>query len=130
LVRLLTEITDGRGTPEHLTALEELCLVTRDMSLCGLGKTAPNPVLSTLRYFREEYEAHIYQKTCPAGVCKPLITFTIDPEACTGCTVCARQCPQKAIGGEKKQPHSIQQEACIKCGICFDTCKFGAVTKA
>jgi len=130
LVRLLTEITEGRGTPEHLTALEELCLVTRDMSLCGLGKTSPNPVLSTLRYFREEYEAHIYQKTCPAGVCKPLITFTIDPEACTGCTVCARQCPQKAIGGEKKQPHSVQQEACIKCGICFDTCKFGAVTKA
>ncbi len=130
LSRLLNEITAGKGTPEHLTALDELSAVMRDMSLCALGKTAPNPVMSTLRYFRDEYEAHIFQKKCPAGVCKSLIEFTIDPEACTGCTACARQCPQKAIHGEKKKPHSIDQAACVKCGICFDTCKFGGVKKA
>jgi len=130
MVRLLTEITDGVGTPEHITALEELCLVIRDMSLCGLGKTAPNPVLSTLRYFRDEYEAHIHQKKCPAGVCKSLITFTIDPEACTGCSLCALQCPQKAIRGERKKAYAVDQAACIKCGICRDTCNFGAVVRA
>jgi NADH:ubiquinone oxidoreductase subunit F (NADH-binding) len=130
LSRLLNEITAGKGTPEHLTALDELSAVMRDMSLCALGKTAPNPVMSTLRYFRDEYEAHIYLKKCPAGVCKSLIEFTIDPEICTGCTACARQCPQKAIHGEKKKAHNIDQAACIKCGICFDTCKFGGVKKA
>jgi NADH:ubiquinone oxidoreductase subunit F (NADH-binding)/Pyruvate/2-oxoacid:ferredoxin oxidoreductase delta subunit len=129
LFRLLSEITSGEGTPEHLTALEELSAVMRDMSLCALGKTAPNPVQSTLRYFRDEYEAHIYQKKCPAGACKSLIQFSIDPAACTGCTLCARQCPQKAIHGEKKKAHSVDQPACIKCGICFDSCNFGAVTK-
>ena len=87
-------------------------------------------MLSTLRYFRDEYEAHIHQKKCPAGVCKSLIEFTIDLEICTGCTLCARQCPQKAIHGEKKKAHSIDQAACIKCGICFENCKFNAVTKA
>jgi NADH:ubiquinone oxidoreductase subunit F (NADH-binding)/NADH:ubiquinone oxidoreductase subunit E len=130
LSRLLNDITTGNGTPEHLTALDELSAVMRDMSLCALGKTAPNPVLSTLRYFRDEYEAHIHQKKCPAGVCKSLIEFTIDLETCTGCTLCARQCPQKAIHGEKKKAHSIDQAACIKCGICFENCKFNAVTKA
>jgi len=130
LSRLLNEITAGKGTPEHLAALDELSAVMRDMSLCALGKTAPNPVMSTLRYFRDEYEAHIYLKKCPAGVCKSLIEFTIDPETCTGCTACARQCPQKAIHGEKKKPHSIDQAACVKCGICFDICKFGGVKKA
>jgi NADH:ubiquinone oxidoreductase subunit F (NADH-binding)/NADH:ubiquinone oxidoreductase subunit E/Pyruvate/2-oxoacid:ferredoxin oxidoreductase delta subunit len=130
LYRLLNEITAGKGTLEHLTALEELSVVMRDMSLCALGKTAPNPVLSTLRYFRDEYEAHIHRQKCPAGVCKSLIEFTIDPETCTGCTLCARQCPQKAIHGEKKKPHNVDQKACIKCGICFDSCNFGAVTKA
>ena len=130
MVRLLDEITRGQGTPEHIKTLEELCAVTRDLSLCGLGKTAPNPVLSTLRYFRDEYEAHIHEKRCPAGVCKELIQFTIDEAACNGCTLCARQCPQQSIKGEKNKPHVIEQATCVKCGICFDNCKFGAVRKA
>jgi NADH:ubiquinone oxidoreductase subunit F (NADH-binding)/Pyruvate/2-oxoacid:ferredoxin oxidoreductase delta subunit/(2Fe-2S) ferredoxin len=130
MVRLLDEITAGRGTEEHLATLNELCLVVRDLSLCGLGKTVPNPVLSTLRYFRDEYDAHIHEKRCPAGVCKALITYLIDPDRCNGCTLCARNCPQKSISGEKKKAHSIEQAACIKCGICFDNCKFGAVRKA
>ncbi len=130
LVRLLDEITAGKGTPEHVAALDELCLVLRDVSLCGLGKTVPNPVLSTLRYFRDEYDAHIHDKRCPAGVCKALITFSIDPTACTGCMVCARNCPQKSITGEKKKVHAIDRATCSKCGICFDQCKFGAVKKA
>ncbi len=130
MVRLLNDITTGKGTPEHITALEELGTVVRDMSLCGLGKTSPNPVLSTIRYFRDEYEAHIHEKRCPAGVCKELIEFTIDQGICNGCTVCARQCPQRSITGDKKQPHVIDQGSCIKCGICFDNCKFGAVKKA
>jgi len=130
MVRLLDEITTGRGTPEHLSALQELSAVTRDLSLCGLGKTSPNPVMSTLRYFRDEYEAHIYEKRCPAGVCKELIEFTINEAACNGCSMCARQCPQKSITGDKRKPHVIDQKSCIKCGICFDSCKFGAVRKA
>ena len=130
MVRLLNDIPTGKGTPGHIAALEELGAVTRDMSLCGLGKTSPNPVLSTLRYFRDEYEAHIHEKRCPAGVCKELIEFTIDPALCNGCTLCARQCPQKCIAGDKKQPHVIDQQACIKCGVCFDNCNFGAVKKA
>lgn len=129
LSSLLNDITTGKGTPEHLTALEELSAVMRDMSLCALGKTAPNPVLSTLRYFRDEYEAHIYQKKCPAGVCKSLIEFTIS-EVCRGCGLCARLCPQKAIKGEKGKSYSIDQAACIKCGVCLESCKFDAVTKA
>jgi NADP-reducing hydrogenase subunit HndC len=130
LVRLLDEITAGKGTAEHIPLLEELCQVVQGASLCGLGKTVPNPVLSTLRYFREEYDAHINDKKCPAGVCKTLIMFSIDPGKCTGCTACALNCPQKAIAGEKKKPHAINQEACIKCGICHDTCKFGSIRKA
>ena len=130
MVRLLDDITAGKGTPEHLATLDDLCFVLRDVSLCGLGKTVPNPVLSTLRYFRDEYDAHVHEKRCPAGVCKPLITFTVDPEKCNGCMLCAHNCPQKSIHGEKKKPHVIEQTSCIKCGICFDVCKLGAVKKA
>jgi len=107
--------------------MKELGSVIKEASLCALGGTAPNPVLSTIRYFPEEYEAHIKEKRCPAGVCKALITFTIDEEKCTGCRVCARECPQQAISGRKKEPHIIDQEKCIKCGLCCDSCKFDAV---
>jgi ferredoxin len=129
MVRLLTEITEGNGTLEHITLLEELSHMIQDASLCALGTSAPNPVISTLRYFREEYEAHIIDKHCPAGVCKALTTFTIDETKCTGCTICARNCPVGAITGEKKSPHFIDQEKCITCRVCYEQCKFGAVQK-
>lgn len=129
MVRLLSEITEGNGTEEHIKLLEELCLVLKEASLCGLGKTAPNPVLSTLRYFRDEYEAHIKEKKCPAGICKALISFLIDKKRCIGCGVCAMNCPQKAIIGEKKALHRILKDKCVRCGICLDVCKFGAVKK-
>ena len=99
----------------------------QDASLCGLGATAPNPVLSTLRYFRDEYEAHIVEKRCPAGVCQELITFTIDEEACVGCLMCVKECPQDAIWGEVKVPHRIDQAKCIQCGVCRDVCRVDAV---
>jgi len=124
---ILTDITGGRGNEEDVELLEELGSVIKETSLCALGGTAANPVLSTIRYFRDEYEAHIKEKRCPAGVCKALITFTIDEEKCTGCTVCARECPQGAISGEKKKLHKIDQEKCIKCGLCRDSCKFDAI---
>lgn len=130
MVRLLEDITAGKGTPEHLSALEELSQALQELSLCGLGKTVPNPVVSTLRFFRQEYEAHIHDKKCPAGVCKALITFSIDPEKCTGCRLCASNCPQSVITGEKKKAHVIEPAGCIRCGVCFDLCKFGAVLKA
>ncbi|MCI0469645.1 MAG: 4Fe-4S binding protein, partial [Nitrospirae bacterium] len=129
IVRLLDDITKGKGTETHIKMLEELSLFTKEASLCGLGKTAPNPVLSTLRFFREEYDAHVIDKKCPAKVCRALITFMIDAAKCTGCTVCARNCPQGAITGEKKKPHAIDQDKCIKCGICYDVCKFKSVMK-
>ena len=129
MLEILTRITEGNGTMEDLDKLEELCVFVKENSLCGLGQTAPNPVLSTLRYFRDEYIAHIVDKRCPAGVCKNLLRFVIDPVKCKGCTACARKCPVNAISGAIKQPHEIDQTKCIKCGSCIDTCKFGAISK-
>jgi len=124
---ILERITQGNGKKEDLKTIEWMGKAIIDGSLCGLGGTAPNPVLSTLRYFRDEYEAHIKEKRCPAGVCKALITYTIDPELCTGCMVCAKICPVEAATGEKKEVHTIDQDKCIKCGACFESCKFDAV---
>ncbi len=129
MVRLLVEITEGKGTLDHIDMLEELSRMISATSLCGLGKSAPNPVLSTLKYFRDEYEAHILEKRCPAGACKALTTFTIDAEQCTGCTLCARNCPAGAIFGEKKEVHFIDQDKCVKCRVCYEKCKFKAVLK-
>jgi NADH:ubiquinone oxidoreductase subunit F (NADH-binding) len=126
-LEVLSRICDGHGQPADIGLLQELGDVLEGFSLCALGRTAANPVLSTIRYFRDEYEAHIQEHRCPAGVCKPLITYTIDPELCTGCMVCARQCPQDAISGEKQEVHTIDQGKCIKCGVCLDTCRFDAV---
>jgi NADH:ubiquinone oxidoreductase subunit F (NADH-binding)/(2Fe-2S) ferredoxin/Pyruvate/2-oxoacid:ferredoxin oxidoreductase delta subunit len=124
---LLGDITEGRGTRETIALVEELADTVEGTSLCALGTSAVNPVLSTLRYFREEYLAHVDDGRCPAGVCKALISFSIDAELCNGCTLCAVRCPQDAVVGEKKQPHTITQELCIKCGICKDVCNRDAV---
>ena len=129
LLEILTKITNGQGTLEDIDRLEELCHYIKENSLCGLGQTAPNPVLSTLRYFRDEYVAHVVDKTCPAGVCKKLVSYKIVEDKCKGCTACARQCPVGAIVGSVKNPHSIDQSKCIKCGACMATCKFGAIVK-
>lgn len=129
MLEILERITNGEGVEEDITKLEELAAQIKDSSLCGLGQTAPNPVLATLRYFRHEYEAHIIDKKCPAKVCKPLITYTVDNEKCIGCTACARKCPTDAISGERKGPHFVNQEACIQCGACFTACKFDAVER-
>jgi len=125
---ILTRICAGEGTEADLGLLDALSRTMIDTSLCGLGSTAPNPVLSTLRYFREEYEAHIRQRICPARVCKALIRYAIDSETCTGCGACLRACPSNAITGEKKEPHRLDAKVCIKCGACLQSCKFGAVT--
>ena len=130
MLEIVTDITEGRGRPEQLDLLEDLADTVAQASLCGLGKTAPNPVLSTLRYFPEEYEAHINEKRCPAGVCKALITYEIDPEKCNGCGVCLRACPHQAISGSKKKPHVIDPGVCQKCGICMNECKFEAIIVA
>ena len=127
MLEIITDITEGRGRPEQLDLLEELADTVSQTALCGLGKTAPNPVLSTLRYFRAEYEAHIKEKKCPAGVCKALITYSIDPDKCNGCGVCVRACAYEAISGKKKQVHVIDPQLCQKCGICRSECKFDAI---
>lgn len=129
LLELLEKITDGRGTLEDIDKMEELCYYIKDNALCGLGQTAPNPVLSTLRYFRDEYVEHVVNKRCPAGVCKKLITYKIDPVKCKGCTLCARNCPVNAIEGQVKVAHSIDTSKCVKCGTCIDKCRFGAIYK-
>lgn len=126
LSRTLTKICEGQGTPEDLDFLEELSRTVQAASLCQLGASAPNPVLSALRYFRDEFEAHIQEKRCPAGVCKPLIRYGIT-DNCTGCVICAKRCPTQAIAGEKKAKHIIDQQKCIKCGVCLEVCKFDAV---
>jgi NADH:ubiquinone oxidoreductase subunit F (NADH-binding)/(2Fe-2S) ferredoxin/Pyruvate/2-oxoacid:ferredoxin oxidoreductase delta subunit len=127
---ILDRICSGNGAEGDIEMLGELAEAVKDASLCALGGTAPNPVLSTIRYFRDEYESHIKDKLCPAGVCKQLITFSIDKDKCTGCRLCVKNCPQQAISGQVKQPHTIDQDKCIKCGVCADVCKFEAVLVA
>ena len=129
LLEMLNKITEGNGTLEDLDKMEELCHYIMNNALCGLGQTAPNPVLSTLKYFKDEYMAHVVDKRCPAGVCKKLLQYVIDPAKCTGCTLCARKCPVSCIAGKVKEPHVIDQSKCIKCGACMDNCKFGAISK-
>jgi NADH:ubiquinone oxidoreductase subunit F (NADH-binding)/NAD-dependent dihydropyrimidine dehydrogenase PreA subunit len=127
LHEILEKITSGNGKPEDLDRLRMLSNVIKDTSLCGLGQTSPNPVLSTLDNFYDEYLAHVNSSKCPAGQCKALVTYNIDPEKCTGCTLCFRNCPVGAISGERRAPHYIDQSLCIKCGVCFEKCKFDAV---
>lgn len=129
LLQLLTKITEGKGEPEDLVKIEELANHMKQSSLCALGQSAPNPVLSTMRYFRSEYLAHIVDKVCPAGVCKALLTYHIDEQKCKGCTICARNCPVNAISGQLKQAHKIDTSKCIKCGLCMANCKFGAIER-
>ncbi|UCD85341.1 MAG: 4Fe-4S binding protein, partial [Deltaproteobacteria bacterium] len=124
---ILSGICDGRGMERDLDLLGELSEAVVESSLCGLGRTAPNPVLTTIRYFREEYDTHIRDKWCPAGVCRALVSYRIDAKKCTGCTLCAKQCPSQAISGERKKSHRINQKKCIQCGACSEACKFGAV---
>ena len=127
LLEILTDICNGQGRMEDLQLMEDICLTMQEASLCALGRTAPNPVLSTLRYFRDEYIEHIKNHYCPAGVCRELTTFYIDPEKCTGCTLCVKQCSADAIKGEKKQVHTINESECIRCGECYRVCAFDAV---
>ena len=129
LREMLEKITDGKATLKDLDELEELCYYIKENSLCGLGQTAPNPVLATLKFFKDEYIAHVVDKTCPAGVCKKLVKYEIVADACKGCTLCARKCPVGAISGTVKNPHEIDANKCIKCGVCIDSCKFGAIIK-
>ena len=130
LLETLEKITDGHGTLEDIDKLEELSEYIKSASLCALGQTAPNPVLSTLHFFRDEYIAHVVDKTCPAHACKNLMQYKIVPELCKGCTLCSRKCPVGAISGKVKNPHVIDTSKCIKCGVCISGCKFGAIVKA
>jgi len=127
MLEILERITNAQGREGDIEKLEELAYQIKDNSLCGLGQTAPNPVLTTIKYFRDEYEAHIFHKKCPAKVCRPLLTYTVDQEKCTGCLVCLKNCPSKAITGERKKPHFINQELCTKCGVCYSKCKFNSI---
>ena len=128
MYELLDKITSGNAVPEDIELLEEVSLYVRDNSICGLGKSAPNPTLSTLRYFKDEYMAHVVDRKCPAGVCKALTTFTIDEEKCKACGLCVKACPTDAItGGKKKVPAKIDQDKCVRCGLCREVCKFDAV---
>ncbi len=129
LLEILNKITEGKGTLEDIDKLEELCYAIKDSAFCGLGQTAPNPILSTLKYFRDEYIAHVVDKKCPAGVCKALVSYSIDPEKCKGCSLCARNCPVGAISGKIKEPYVIDADKCIKCGVCESACKFKAISK-
>ena len=127
MLGILDDITAGRGKPEDIDLLLEIGAAVKQGSLCGLGQTAPNPVLTTIRYFRDEYEAHITRKKCPAAVCKALVRFRIEPEACRGCGLCVKNCPSGSISGEKKQPHVIDADSCVRCGVCYEECPFDAV---
>lgn len=131
MLEILTEITEGKGKPEDIELLLELAMSIRSGSLCALGGTAPNPVLTTIRYFREEYERHINDRQCPARVCRDLISFHILPDKCQGCLICLRSCPTSAIAGDKRMIHVIDQSKCIKCSACLDACpkRFAAVAR-
>jgi TPP-dependent indolepyruvate ferredoxin oxidoreductase alpha subunit len=130
MLEILTRITMGEGQPEDIDKLSSLGKQIMETSLCGLGQTAPNPALTTIRYYRDEYDAHIKDKHCPAGSCNALVEFHIDPDKCTGCTLCAKKCPVEAISGEPKKLHVIDNEVCVKCGQCITSCRFDAVYKS
>jgi ferredoxin len=129
LLTLLEKIAKGNGEPRDIDKIKSVGRAMQKAALCGLGQTAPNPVLSTLRYFEDEYLAHINDRKCPAGKCKDLVRFVIDEAKCRGCTACARKCPANAISGERQKPHAIDQDKCVKCGECFRTCRFGAISR-
>jgi ferredoxin len=129
MLEILERITEGHGTAEDLDNLEQLAYMIKDSALCGLGQTAPNPVLSTMKYFREEYENHVFNKRCATGSCKALAKYSIIADKCIGCTACARVCPVSCISGKVKEVHVIDQDKCIGCGACFNACKFSAVLK-
>lgn len=127
MLEILNRIVKGEGKEGDIELLEELCYSIKDGALCGLGQTAPNPVLTTIKYFRNEYEAHINEKKCPAKGCTDLLSYTIEPDKCRGCTLCGKKCPVNAISGEIKSAHTIDNTKCIKCGTCAEVCRFGAV---